>query len=244
MTEKVKVESLFFEITRRCNQSCDHCCKGKSQNVDMNSKVIDNLFRSEDYKITEIGHFSITGGEPTLVPNVVEYLINTIIELNIDITSHVIFLTNGLIYDEMIIGALDKLMKYLANKENCQDVQLVFELSNDQFHVRPSKEVLEKYATLPFLNKKFLTPRVIDDIMNEGNAKDNGIGGNRTYKDYLRNIECKSSNDEIEISGDILVAANGNIINVGCTSYIEEDKIALGNLSESSFLTIIRDSIK
>lgn len=240
MKKKIKMESLFFEITRRCNQNCAHCCKGKSQNVNMSTEIIDNLFRNKDYKIIEIEHFSITGGEPTLVPNIVEYLINTIIELNIDITSHVIFLTNGLIYEEKIINSIDKLMKYLAEKDNCRETQLVFELSNDQFHERPSKEVLDKYETLPFLNKKFLNLRKIEDIMNEGNAKENGIGGIRTHKDYMRNIKVENFDNEIKISNDVLIAANGNIVNVGCTSYIEEDKIALGNLKESSFLEIIK----
>lgn len=60
--KKIIVGALAFQTTRRCNQNCAHCCKGKSENVDMTKEVIDNLFRSNDYKITEIRHFSMTGG--------------------------------------------------------------------------------------------------------------------------------------------------------------------------------------
>lgn len=242
--KKVKINLLAFEVTRRCNQNCAHCCKGKGQNIDLETEIIDNLFQSNDHEIIEIKHLSITGGEPTLVPDVIEYLIDTIIRLNISIIDHVIFLTNGLIYDEKIINSINKIMEYLSTKENCQNVQLVFELSNDQFHKRPSKEVLDKYTKLQFLNKSFLKPRIIKDIMNEGNARDNGIGGNKTYKNYIRNMDIKNLNDQMEIRNELLVSANGNIINVGCASYIEEDKIALGNLHKSSFLNIIGKYIK
>ncbi len=53
---------------------------------------------------------------------------------DVSITSNINFITNGLIYSDKIINALEKLMKYLKTKENCKDTRLVFEISNDQFH--------------------------------------------------------------------------------------------------------------
>ncbi len=61
----------------------------------MTKEIIDKLFRSKDYKIVEMSHFAITGGEPTLVPDVIEYLIDTIIELDISIIDYVNSFTNG-----------------------------------------------------------------------------------------------------------------------------------------------------
>lgn len=236
---KVKIDLLAFEVTRRCNQNCAHCLKGKSQNIDLETEMIDRLFRSDDHKITEMRHFSMTGGEPTLVPNVIEYLIDTMIKLDVSVTEHVIFLTNGLIYDEKIIRAINRMMDHLSKKKNCQNVQLVFELSNDQFHKRPDREILDKYRKLQFLDESFLKPRIIEDIMNEGNAKENGIGGNKTYQNFIKQMDIRILNDQIEIKNELLVSANGNIVNVGCTSYIEEDRIALGNLHEISFLNMM-----
>lgn len=239
--KKIILDSLAFCVTRRCNQNCNHCCKGKSQNIDMKEDVIDNLFRNKDMRIIEISHLSITGGEPTLVPNIINYLINTIIDLNISITSHVVFITNGLIYDQSIIDSINKLMNFLKSKEESKDVELVFEISNDQFHKRPNKDILDKYAELPFLNKKFLEPRVRsnESIINEGNAKENNIGGSSTYKDFITDIDIKELNNIIEVEGSLLVSANGNIVNCSCASYIIEDEIKLGNICEASLLDII-----
>ncbi len=239
--KKIIVGALAFQTTRRCNQNCAHCCKGKSENIDMSKEIIDNLFRNNDYKITEIRHFSMTGGEPSLVPEVIEYLINTIIELNISITDHVIYISNGLIYNQSIIDNINKLIKFLTSKEKSKTVQLIFELSNDQYHKRPDKDILDKYSKLPFLDKKFLVPKIraIESTVNEGNAKSNNIGGSMTYKDFIEEMNIKSSNDVIEVRNSIVIAANGNVINCSCGSYIEEDKISLGNLHNSSFLSII-----
>lgn len=239
--KKVIVDALVFQTTRRCNQNCAHCCKGKSENIDMSKEVIDNLFRNNDYMITEIRHFSMTGGEPSLVPEVIEYLINTIIEMNISITDHVIYISNGLIYNQSIIDNINKLIKFLTSKEKSKTVQLIFELSNDQYHKRPDKDTLDKYSKLPFLDKKFLVPKIrtIESTVNEGNAKVKYVGGRMTYKDFIEEMNIKSSNDIIEVGNSIVIAANGNVINCSCGSYIEEDEISLGNLHTSSFLSII-----
>lgn len=239
--KKIIVEALAFQTTRRCNQNCVHCCKGKSENVDMTKEVIDNLFRSNDYEIPEIKHFSMTGGEPSLVPEVIEYLVNTIIELDINITEHVIYISNGLIYNQSIIDSINKLMKFLISKEKCKMVQLIFELSNDQYHKRPDQDTLDKYSKLPFLDKKFLAPRTrtVESTVNEGNAKENNIGGSMTYKDFIEKMNIKSSNDVIVVGNSILIAANGNVVNCSCGSYIEEDEISLGNLQNLSFLNIV-----
>ncbi len=65
-----------------------------------------------------------------------------------------------LIYNEKIINSINKLMNYLKNKEGCKDCELLFEVSNNQYHKRPSKEVLNHYSKLSFLDKSFLKPRI------------------------------------------------------------------------------------
>lgn len=239
--KKIIMNTLALQTTRRCNQNCAHCCKGKSENVDMTKDLIDNLFRHKDYKITEIRNFSMTGGEPSLVPEIVEYLVNTVIEMDISITNYVIYISNGLIYNQSIIDSINKLMEFLKAKEKSKEVQLIFELSNDQYHKRPDKDTLDKYSQLPFLDKKFLVPRMrtIESTVNEGNAKNNSIGGSMTYKDFIEEMKVKIADDIVEVNNSILVAANGNIINCSCGSYNEEDEISLGNLYNVSLLSIL-----
>lgn len=66
------VDNIFFEITDRCNQLCSHCCKtwrndsGYTMNKDLLNKII-----SLPKKL-----LTISGGEPSLVPDEVKYVID------------------------------------------------------------------------------------------------------------------------------------------------------------------------
>ncbi|MDE5865016.1 MAG: hypothetical protein K2H31_00200, partial [Lachnospiraceae bacterium] len=43
------MEMMAFQVTRRCNQVCKHCCKGKMQKIDMTKEIIDRLFYNDKY---------------------------------------------------------------------------------------------------------------------------------------------------------------------------------------------------
>ena len=73
---EIKAGMLAFEVTRRCNESCLHCCKGKAESIDMTKEIIDKVLKNPNHKIKEMKYLSIAGGEPTLVPNIVSYLID------------------------------------------------------------------------------------------------------------------------------------------------------------------------
>ena len=243
---KINTGMLAFEVTRRCNESCLHCCKGKAESIDMTKEIIDKVLKNSNYKIKEMKYLAIAGGEPTLVPDIVSYLIDTIIEENVSITSNINFITNGLIYSDKVINALDRLMTYLKNKENGKNTRLVFEISNDQFHKRPSKEVLDKYRKLPYIDKSFFEPREIpkERILNDGNAKENGVGGNRTYKNYLSPIDIKLDRDNCTIKNELIITSNGNVTSTVGGPYKDEDENSWGNLNDKYFDSIILDKMK
>lgn len=243
---KIKTGMLAFEVTRRCNETCLHCCKGKAESIDITKEVIDKVLKSPNYKIKEMKYLAIAGGEPTLVPDIVVYLIDTIIEEDISITSNINFITNGLIYSDKIINALEKLMKCLKTKENCKDTRLVFEISNDQFHKRPSKEVLDKYRKLPYIDKSFLEQREIpiERLLNDGNAKENNLGATRTYKNYLSPIDIKLKDDTLTIKNELIITSNGNVTSTVGGPYKDEDENSWGNLKAKDFSKIIIDKMK
>ncbi len=243
---EINLGMLAFEVTRRCNESCLHCCKGKAESIDMTKEIIDKVLKNPNYKIKEMKYLAIAGGEPTLVPDIVVYLIDTIIEEDISITSNINFITNGFIYSEKIIDSLDRLMKYLKTKENCKDTRLVFEISNDQFHKRPSKEVLDKYKKLSYIDKSFFEQREIpkEKILNDGRAKENGLGGNRTYKNYLSPIDIKLDRDKLTIKNELIITSNGNVTSAVGGPYKDEDENSWGNLNEEDFSKIIIDKKK
>ena len=110
MKYKNVVKCLAIEITRRCNQQCLHCSKGEPQELDISKEVIDKAL--EEVSDAYIDSLRISGGEPMLVPELIEYLCNKIIEQNMSINNVIIF-TNGTIKSEVIKSSLERLLDYL-----------------------------------------------------------------------------------------------------------------------------------
>lgn len=242
--KNINLEILAFQVTRKCNQKCLHCCKGQMQNVDMSKEIVNKVLDNSECQIKEMTHLVITGGEPTLVPNIFEYIINKIIEKNINITKHVNIFTNGILYDEKIINSIHKLINYLHNKKECENTSINFKISNDQFHKSIPKTVLEKYEKVDFVSKEWLKPYELsqNEIQNDGNAKINNIDGKLdTSLVPSINYIIENSNN-IQVKNGIYISANGNICSEknGCASFEIEDKNNYGNLLNESFLTIIR----
>lgn len=77
------IATLSFEMTRRCNLKCKWCSKGEAQNLNITPEIIDKTIDEvSDYYINCIRIF---GGEPFLVPELVVYLIDKIIEKKIKV---------------------------------------------------------------------------------------------------------------------------------------------------------------
>lgn len=96
-------------MTRRCNLNCKFCSRGNQENIDMSKNIIDKTL--DEVKNMYIHMLQIYGGEPTLVPELFDYLVNNIISKKIDI-GYVIFFTNGLVQDNRIMSSLSKLLEY------------------------------------------------------------------------------------------------------------------------------------
>lgn len=239
------MELMAFQVTRRCNQVCNHCCKGKMQTIDMTKEIIDELFDSDQFRITEMTHLVITGGEPTLVPDIVEYLIDKIIKNEVIISKYVNIFTNGLIYSDKIIHSVNRLISYLKSREKCVNTKVNFKISNDQFHRDISKEVLDKYKNVEFIEEEWLKPYVLEksDIQNDGNAKINNLGG-KLDTSFIPSVNYISKEqNNIKVKNGICISANSNVCNekCGCATFENEDEFAYGNVLNQSFLNIIEN---
>ena len=73
---KFDIESLTLEVTRKCNLACEHCMRGDAKNVNMTYDVIDKVLDNEE--INSINQLGFSGGEPTLVPDLIIYTIDKI----------------------------------------------------------------------------------------------------------------------------------------------------------------------
>ena len=119
--QKVNIDYLCLEITRRCNLECAHCLRGNRESKDMSDEILNNIFSD----ISSIHELDLGGGEPLLAPNVIEKIIKIINEKRIKI-GIVSFTTNGTVLSKKHIDLLQQL-KTIAD--------LDVRLSHDKFHL-------------------------------------------------------------------------------------------------------------
>ena len=67
----------YLEITRKCNLHCAHCMRGPAQNIEISKEDVDLFFEKLDGVIVE--NLTIGGGEPTLNPDMIVYIIDKLI---------------------------------------------------------------------------------------------------------------------------------------------------------------------
>lgn len=233
---------LQVESTRRCNQTCAHCCRGNAQNVDLTKEIVDLFF--EKNSIHTINTLLFSGGESTLNGFIIKYFIEQIIERDIDVDMF-LFGINGLSYNEEMIQGLNKLKKYILRKSNykkrCPGLLMI---SQDQFHQEANPEVIQKLRTLSYLSpiEKVITPP--DRILPYGRALENHLSTQSPNLEGLTNYQKNYKVTEYQGQEYLVIsyqylAANGNVINDGCQSYDLMDQYVLGNVKEQSIAKII-----
>lgn len=143
--------SIQFELTRRCNQSCMHCCRGESQKIDLTKEVVDAFFDKND--IYSICDLKFSGGEPTLNGEMLEYIVDKIIEKGIIVYWFTLSI-NGLSYNESFKRGLIKLNEYCKKLDNKKrDAYGMLMVSQTQYHKSAEKDILTKFKDLPFFIK-------------------------------------------------------------------------------------------
>ena len=107
--EKKYIAGINFELTRRCNLNCKWCSKGEAQDLDMRKEIIDKTLNEvSDYWIDTI---RINGGEPSLVPDLIEYLIDGIIKRQIKVKL-IHMITDATIKSKKIKDCIPKFLNY------------------------------------------------------------------------------------------------------------------------------------
>lgn len=233
---KYSIRELYIEVTRRCNLKCAHCMRGEAQNIDLPKEYIDLLFEKLNGGTIENLHFG--GGEPTLNPDLIVYIIDKIIKEHISV-ANVNMITNGQIFDKDIADAFNRLDKYLKSDLRLIDAyisgRVVIGLSVDKYHAKICDRVKEDYGSYC---KWIRTSeyRVADKrIIKTGRAT---FGKEYTYRllpprymiEYNRDDET-----EVFINGNIYLAANGLITSTFDGSFIDMDNNNYGHISDFSF---------
>ena len=107
---RVCISNLQMIITERCNLSCAHCLRGECSDRVMSNEVIDAILGQVDY----ITNLSISGGEPTLALDRLEYIFNYIVEHKI-LVDEVTITINGTVWSDKFINLLGYIEDYIRS---------------------------------------------------------------------------------------------------------------------------------
>jgi hypothetical protein len=138
----VNVDSLIIETTRRCNAKCDHCLRGDIENVDLQQEYVDTLFS----KLSYVGSVTFTGGEPSLVPEVIGYAIDAAEKYGVTIGNFYIA-TNAINITDAFLLVIMRLWCFCDDNEISQ-----VNWSNDEFHPDMDTSKLEAFS---FASQKY-----------------------------------------------------------------------------------------
>lgn len=231
---------LALEVTRRCNIICkNYCMRGPSQNINLNKDFVDSILNKN--KIKKIFNICFSGGEPTLNPNIIVYTIDKIIREEIDVEK-IGMVTNGQIFNKDIVDAFNRFNDYCLERKRKEIKEQ--NLNTDGFIYKP--------VWITFSIDKYhqeINP-VIKDLyfkeMNNCDFYDKDTNYNKIIKsgfstigkEFLYSLSplyyLKENNYNV-IYSHLYLTANGNLTTEGMGSYVDMDRINMGNIKETSF---------
>lgn len=180
------IGSLSIEITRKCNLTCKHCLRGDSQHIDIANKYITEIMT----KVNNIKYLTITGGEPSLVPDKLQYIFQTAKEQKVSI-GYFYIATNAVKINKEFIFAILELYSYCKKKYLC-----CVDISKDIYHLFAISSLNKRGKWEE--NKTLLKALYIcedrddtDSIIQEGRGIN--ISSNRVYHLHEINIDKKEN---------------------------------------------------
>ena len=203
-TNKLYLKNLSVEITRRCNMTCGHCLRGDSEQTDIRQKDIYNVLKNVKY----IQHFNITGGEPSLNPAAMRYILELLKRFGIGVYSFYI-VTNGSrsALSQEFIDVCAALYDYQEEKTEDNNCHML-EMSDDRFHDPAAQEqVSAKLGKYPFFGLRGQSENIF--LLKEGRCEAGNT--NNIYPIYLTATDY--------VYGDVYLNAEGMILSNGDLSY-------------------------
>ena len=155
---------LCIETTRRCNMACEHCMRGETQKIDFNVTHLQNFI--VDYNVRNIGTITLTGGEPTLVPEVMMNILGVLKDYTVEVNDFFVATNGKRIPDEFILAAL-KYYDYCSSN----DATGIAVSNGDWYNVeeRPGRHKLDALTFVS--NKAYLRATDARELLNQGRAK-------------------------------------------------------------------------
>lgn len=211
----ISIDNAVIEVTRWCNMHCGHCMRGDKQKKKIKNEYINSFFS----KINYINSLFITGGEPFLAMDRIEYIIHSILYNKVDVGNFYI-VTNGKYIPKDFIDIITCFYNICSDNEISGVV-----ISQDCFHDWIDKDriyrIIDELIYGRGLPKNILgfknDPEKLghyDWIINQGHAE--GMGRDKKVYKYI--IDGNSIREN-----EVYLNCKGNIINCCDLSYKNQD---------------------
>jgi hypothetical protein len=235
----LQISNLVLEVTRKCQLQCSHCLRGDAQRVTMSNAVLFKTFGSINHVCT----LTLTGGEPSLVPEVFEELWNCCVWQKVSIGAFYI-VTNGMNHSRYrrFLTAVERLYRWCDEPGSCS-----LTVSRDQYHPFEMRKHASKFEVRDEYGNHWgeypeyvhLDDRHhrIERVLNEGRAAETQVG-NEYDVEHQTPWELDGEGDYV-IDPLVYVAANGNVVSCCNMSFDRIDAESKGNVLETPLSQII-----
>jgi organic radical activating enzyme len=222
------IEYLVIEITRRCNMTCLHCLRGDAENVNIDIKHVETLFKN----LGSIGTLTITGGEPSLYPEMIDQITKVAKKNNVEIYNFYM-VTNAKKVTNGFMNAVLNLYLYCTDNEMSQLM-----ISNDGYHDEADRQLkmnYEKLLAFRFAAKKEKEDGTYFDenqMIASGRAEMNFPGRDNNF--WMYDID---EDENSLLGGDIYLNCYGDILPNCDLSYENQrnKNLILGNVQDKNF---------
>ena len=225
----------MFEITRMCNMSCAHCLRGTAEKLRMQKVYIDRTLKN----VSCIHNLVITGGEPTLAIDLIQYIYFKCVEYGVEV-NNVWVTTNGKIRSRKFLDVMTEFIEY--SKEFDGEISGV-SLSTDQFHSIIPEENYWFYTSYQYYDD-CKTVGKLKSTIPEGRAKENALYTNnyfRTLKDETLYAHINRDGELFLDEGVIYLNAKGDFLFNCDYSFETQELRKKGNIMDSE--NALRDCI-
>lgn len=233
--------SVFIEVTRRCNMCCAHCLRGDAESIDIQEKYIDAFLDSFE-KGAYISSLTFTGGEISLNIPAIRYTLKAVKERGIAVGSFYM-VTNGKTVDKMADLAMASLEWWTYCDEKDDDMCSLC-ISSDNFHEAIPYESKSILSGLKYNRDDKVTDFHRAYLLNEGRAKNLDSNVYKKREPYVDKLEYEfNKTGGIDFySGEMYLNAIGDIVS-GCDwSYKSQKKYRFGNVMNKNWLENITNS--
>ena len=242
MNDKVNIINVSIIMTERCNLACEHCARYEPDDDmsmythDITKETIDAFFEN----VGLIMVLNLSGGEPLLNIEMVEYIIDKIVAEDIDVCALDI-ITNGTILDERVVKMFAKIAPHIKKKrkkyniENSKTAIVGLGVSGIYHNTDAQKAIdyyTEQFAGYEDINV-LQTPHSPTEVLYAGRAKKmNNVSQQHVYTPRHR-VKYVNGSENKAIECSIHLSTNGDIVMGNCSFY-DHKKHSMGNVHEKA----------